>query len=230
MCSEQTFGWVIKVLAGKAGGGLWPACLAVYGFFLLLLPACQRPLAEAGSPLAVAADTTLYGMFAYMADAAVFVRCRDGKRFPVLMEGAFGVLEKNYLQLTGDEAGRRVLLACHGRFIGQAAERAEESMAAGLLVDTVFSLSTTLSCADHPVGWAGKYRRWQEQSLFVPCGKDEELPIASGGPEAVLRVMWEEQALAADRSLYVELEGVRRPDGQLQLTRIRMVTFDIDCQ
>jgi hypothetical protein len=187
-------------------------------------------VARAAGPLAAAADTTLYGMFAYMADAAVFVRCSDGKRFPVLTEGKFEALERSYLQLTGEEAGRRVLLACHGRLVRRAAESAEEGMAEGLQVDTVFSLSATLSCADKPVDWAGKYRWRQGESLFWPCGEEEEVRVAAGGPEAILRAAWSERGLSPDRPVYVELEGVRGSDGQLYPTRIRKIVFGFDCQ
>jgi hypothetical protein len=219
-----------KELVRRAGPGLWPACLVACVFFSQLLPACQRPVARAAGPLAAAADTTLYGMFAYMADAAVFVRCSDGKRFPVLMEGKFEALERSYLQLTGEEAGRRVLLACHGRLVRRAAEPAEEVMAEGLRVDTVFSLNATLSCADEPVSWAGKYRWRQGESLFLPCGEEEEVRVAAGGPEATLRAAWSERGLLPDRPVYVELEGVRGSDGQLYPTRIRKIVFDFDCQ
>ena len=228
MNGEQTFGQQKKEFAGKAAAGLWYACLVVWVIFFQLLSGCQRPVAKAVVPLA-AADTTLYGMFAYMADAAIFIRCSDGKRFPVVMEGKFSELERSYLQLVGEEAGRRVLLACHGQLDSRPAAPAEEGIGGGLRIDTVFSLSATLSCADQLAVWAGKCRWQQGVLLFLPCGEKEELRIAGGIPEAALRAAWGKYVHSSDGALYVELEGVRRP-AELYPTRIRMIAINDDCQ
>ena len=229
MNGEQTFGQLKKGLAGKANAGLWYVCLAVCVVVFQLLSGCQRPAAKAVIPLAASADTTLYGMFAYMADAAIFIRCSDGRRFPVVMEGKFSELERSYLQLVGEAAGRRVLLACHGRLDSRPAAPAEEGIGGGLRVDTIFSLSASLSCTDQLAVWAGKCRWQQGVLLFLPCGEKEELRIAAGIPEAALRAAWEKYVHSADGSLYVELEGVRRP-AELQPTRIRMIAINNDCQ
>ena len=224
---EQRLGQLKKKLTGKAGVGLWPCCLAACAFFLQLLPACQRPAAEAAKTLVISTDTTLYGMFAYMADAAIFIRCSDGSRFPVAMEEKFGQLERGYLQLVGEEAGRSVLLACHGRLVSRPA--AEEGRGERLLVDTVYSLSTELDCRDRPVRWEGKYWRQQEESLFLPCGSDEALRISGGITELALRMIWEKNAGSVDETLYVDMEGVKKPDGWLYPTRILTIAVDNDC-
>ena len=226
---KQRLGQLKKRLTGKAGAGLWPGCLAACAVFLQLLPACQRPAAEAAKTLMIGTDTTLYGMFAYMADAAIFVRCSDGRRFPVVMEEKFGQLERSYLQLVGEEGGRRVLLACHGRLVSRPTESAAKGVGESLLVDTVFSLSTELDCRDRPVRWVGKYWRRQEESLFLPCGSDEVLRIAGGSTESTLGMIWDKDAGSVGEAWYVDMEGVKRPDGRLYPTRILTIAVDNDC-
>ena len=60
----------------------------------------------------------LTGMFTYMADAAMFMDCRSGRRFPVAMEGAYIDLERAYTQ-SQDEPGQALQVAVRGRYLGR---------------------------------------------------------------------------------------------------------------
>ena len=55
------------------------------------------------------------GLFAYMADAALFTECGTGRSFPVAMEGDYLALERAYLQ-AGETAGQAQLVTLDGRF------------------------------------------------------------------------------------------------------------------
>jgi copper homeostasis protein (lipoprotein) len=54
------------------------------------------------------------GMFQYMADAATFVECQTGRRWPVAMEAAFRDLEKAYLAAQR-QPGEELMVAFEGR-------------------------------------------------------------------------------------------------------------------
>lgn len=58
---------------------------------LLMLAGCTRPVPAPSPP------PVLTGQFTYLADAAGFTDCADGRRYPVAMEGAYLELERSYL-------------------------------------------------------------------------------------------------------------------------------------
>jgi len=60
--------------------------------------------------------TELEGMFRYMADAALFRDCRDGKTYPVSMEGQYIDLERAYSN-SGIEPGAEIMTNVHGRLL-----------------------------------------------------------------------------------------------------------------
>jgi uncharacterized lipoprotein YbaY len=81
----------------------------------LLLVAVEGS-AEAGRDAAVhVAGVELEGMFRYLADAARFRDCRDGRSVPVAMEGAFAELKNAYFN-SGINAGEEIFARVTGRF------------------------------------------------------------------------------------------------------------------
>jgi len=58
----------------------------------------------------------LRGLYAYMADAAIFNECRTGKRYPVSLEAAHIDMEQAYLGLAKDNPGAPLLATLEGRF------------------------------------------------------------------------------------------------------------------
>jgi copper homeostasis protein (lipoprotein) len=58
----------------------------------------------------------LRGMYAYMADAAIFNECLTGRRFPVSIEAAHIDVERAYMALTKDNPGSPLLVSLTGRF------------------------------------------------------------------------------------------------------------------
>lgn len=92
-------------------------------------------------------DTTdvLHGMFAYMADAAIFVNCADGKRYPVAMEAGYLPLERKYTTEMAEEAGKRVLLTATGSIAPRPTVDGEGEVPT-LVVKQMLSLSRDASC------------------------------------------------------------------------------------
>jgi copper homeostasis protein (lipoprotein) len=62
----------------------------------------------------------LTGMFTYMADTAMFMDCRNGRRFPVAMEGAYIDLERAYMN-SGKESGQAIQAVVRGRYLARPA-------------------------------------------------------------------------------------------------------------
>jgi heat shock protein HslJ len=91
------------------------------------------------------AAKTMKGMFAYMADAASFINCADGKRYPVAMEGSFPELERQYRQVMGDNAGQRALLTAKG-YLAKRNKMEGAGTTPTLVVDQVISLSKDGGC------------------------------------------------------------------------------------
>lgn len=60
------------------------------------------------------ASNALEGMFRYMADAAVFMECQSGQRWPVAMEGAYKELESAYVQ-TRKQPGEELKVDLQGQ-------------------------------------------------------------------------------------------------------------------
>ncbi len=76
----------------------------------------EAPAQGNGEPTGMA----LEGMFRYMADAALFRDCRDGKTYPVSMEGQYLELERAYLN-SGIEPGSEIMASVQGRLLGASA-------------------------------------------------------------------------------------------------------------
>jgi heat shock protein HslJ len=91
------------------------------------------------------AGMELKGMFQYMADAALFRDCRDGKTYPVAMEGQYPELEVAYLN-SGIEAGTEVMVTLHGRLLTRPSMEGNSSEI-NLIVDTFNKLSPDETCA-----------------------------------------------------------------------------------
>jgi len=62
-------------------------------------------------------DNNLFkGYFSYMADAGLFIDCKDQKRYPVAKEGDFLKLEEEYLKVVKN-GGEKILVAINGEII-----------------------------------------------------------------------------------------------------------------
>lgn len=59
-------------------------------------------------------ENTMSGLFTYMADAALFEDCVDGRRYPVAMEAGYVELERAYLGAR-TEPGAPLLVIFEGR-------------------------------------------------------------------------------------------------------------------
>jgi len=79
------------------------------GFLFFGTIGCSEQLSTEVTPtdqmaeVSVEADATpdeerMYGLFVYMADAAVFEGCSSGRRYPVAMEAGYLELERAYLE------------------------------------------------------------------------------------------------------------------------------------
>ncbi|MFC1719943.1 META domain-containing protein [Pseudomonadota bacterium] len=87
----------------------------------------------------------LEGMFRYMADAASFRDCRNGKTYPVSMEGQYIELEHAYLN-SGIEPGSEVLIHVQGRLLSRESMEGNTSVIM-MIPDTFNSLDPDNSCA-----------------------------------------------------------------------------------
>ena len=73
------------------------------------------PSANLEPPPSEESSVELTGMYNYMADAALFVDCATGKRYPVSMEADNLALEKAYLSLQ-TEPNERILVTLRGHY------------------------------------------------------------------------------------------------------------------
>ena len=116
---------------------------AVSMLFALVLSACikqQEPVVNETAPAddAIQSDSpgmALEGMFRYMADAALFRDCRNGKAFPVAMEAKYIDLERAYLE-SRVEAGSEVMVRLRGRYLERPPMEGDQ-MEVQLIVDEV---------------------------------------------------------------------------------------------
>ena len=78
-------------------------------------PSGPPPSADLEPPPNEESSVELTGMYNYMADAAVFVDCATGKRYPVSMEADNLALEKAYLS-TQTEPNQQLLVSLRGHY------------------------------------------------------------------------------------------------------------------
>ena len=91
-----------------------------------------------------APDAEFEGMFRYMADAALFRDCRDGRIFPVAMEGAYTELERAYLN-SGIEAGGELFARLTGH-LQQRPSMEGNNSEVNLIVDKLQNIDANGSC------------------------------------------------------------------------------------
>lgn len=98
----------------KQRSRLLPALLLTFPLGL----ACGRVAPESATLDAPPGDeggSQLTGMYSYMADAALFVDCSTGERFPVAMEADSLAMERAYLSVRSEPA-ELVLVTLTGRY------------------------------------------------------------------------------------------------------------------
>ena len=98
---------------------------ALFVLTVLLLTACNKHQDPVVSETDRTPGTALEGMFRYMADAAIFRDCHDGKEFPVAMESNYIDLERAYLENRG-EPGSEVLVRLRGRYLERPAMEGDQ--------------------------------------------------------------------------------------------------------
>lgn len=177
-------------------------------------PAARTTAAAAPSWRLPEPDPALQGMFAYMADAAVFISCTDKKRYPVAMEAGFVELERAYLSLMGDDAGRQALLVAKGGI------RSRDKMdgrgkTPTVVVDAVYSLHRDVNCTADIRRLAGDYALDGGQARFKDCADGKGYVAHS---EAALRA-YRALKLPSGAAVYAELEGFTDANG-LHITRL----------
>ena len=87
----------------------------------------------------------LEGMFRYLADAAIFRDCLDGRSYPVAMEGEYIELERAYLN-SGIVGGGEIFVRLRGRYLERPAmEQGNNEI--NLIVDKVKVTDLKSSCA-----------------------------------------------------------------------------------
>lgn len=96
------------------------------------------------------AEVSLFmsGEFSYLADAASFRECRSGARYPVLMEGDYLALERQYLALRkqlGEQAPSSLLVSMDGSIVNRRVMESE-GPSQSLRVDKFTSLLPRSHC------------------------------------------------------------------------------------
>jgi uncharacterized lipoprotein YbaY/heat shock protein HslJ len=122
----------------------------------LLLVQVAEPDQPAPASRSSDAGMDLEGMFRYLADAATFRDCRDGRTYPVAMEGEYKELERAYLN-SGISGGEELFIRVRGRYLQRSAMEQSKSEI-NLIVDKVDIVDPQGSCApSHPVPLRNTY-------------------------------------------------------------------------
>lgn len=193
----------------------------------------QRPEVKRSSMrLEDKSDNVFSGDFAYMADAAYFINCSTGNRYSVVMEGAFIDLEKAYLKLVGEDAGKPVYIVVEGELRPNSGKE-EGRMKGSLKVTKVIGLTDEVSCASVISKLGGMYTSSLGIGTFTNCKGNEIYAVQSSGAFAALNKAYLEAVSVEGKSIYVELYGFRKPikaetDGSPQtgLVVTRVIGFD----
>ena len=104
----------------------------------------NSPASDTAESVEPSSDRHRTGRFTYMADAAMFEDCRNGKRFPVAMEGGYLELERAYLN-SGIEPGSPIVVEVEGRYLERPSMEGNHNKVS-LIVDTFIALSDEKSC------------------------------------------------------------------------------------
>ena len=144
----------------------------------LLLVAVEAPARPGGDAEGTAAGVELEGMFRYMADAALFRDCRDGRSFPVAMEGAYLEVERAYLN-SGIEAGSELFIRVTGRLLKRPAMEGNKSEI-NLIVDKLDAIDADQTC--DPTETAELLDTYWKLIEI----NSQQLAAPEGGPEAHL--------------------------------------------
>jgi copper homeostasis protein (lipoprotein) len=104
----------------------------------------NSPASDTAESVEPSSDRHRTGRFTYMADAAMFEDCSNGKRFPVAMEGGYLELERAYLN-SRDEPGKPVVVVVEGRFLERPSMEGNRNIV-NLIVDSFIAVSDEKSC------------------------------------------------------------------------------------
>ena len=177
-------------------------------------------------------DNVFSGDFAYMADAAYFINCSTGSRYSVVMEGAFIDLEKAYLKLVGEEAGKPVYIVVEGELRPNSGKE-EGRMKGSLKVSKVIGLTDEASCASVISKLGGMYTSSLGIGTFTNCKGNEIYAVQPSGAFEGLNKAYLDAVSVEGKSIYVELYGFRKPikaeaEGapQTGLVVTRVIGFD----
>jgi heat shock protein HslJ len=140
----------------------------------------------------------VHGMFAYLADAALFIHCADGRRYPVAMEEDYLNLERAYLDLVGESAGQRVLLTARAGWQERPAMEGSGAEKA-LIVHEVYSLTNLADCTAEREVLSGPCQPAGNSYLLEDCATGKFYPV-----------QWH-VALPFAGQAYIQAEGVWLP-------------------
>lgn len=154
----------------------------------LLLVGVEAPAKPDRDARETATGIELEGMFSYMADAARFRDCRDGRSLPVAMEGAYIELERAYLN-SGIEAGSELFVRVTGRVLERPSMEGNRSEF-NLIIDKLESVDPDGSCdPTEPAELHSTYWKLLEVS-------GQRVVTPEGGPEAHLTLAPAESRVA----------------------------------
>jgi uncharacterized lipoprotein NlpE involved in copper resistance len=146
------------------------------------------------------------GEFAYMADAAYFINCSTGNRYSVAFQDAFIDLEKAYLKLTGEEAGKRVYAVLDGEFTNKPKEEGD-LMKGTLIVKKLVSLSDEASCESVVRRMGGMYASLEDAGTFKDCRNKQQFSVEHSGAFAALEEAYATASNGSGTPAYVEFYG-----------------------
>lgn len=184
----------------------------------------DKPKTDESSPWKVdVEDNTMSGEFAYMADAAVFIDCKTGERFGVVMEGAFKEMENTYQKTMGDDAGKRAYTVLEGR-ITKSQQRLRTIYPSKLV-----SMTKEASCKTDVQRMGGEFVYFADAAIFMDCATQTSYNVAATGARMTLEKEYLKVKESDGERVYVELEGFlipakskssRGPQGTLHATKV----------
>lgn len=123
-------------------------------------------------------EPVVRGMFRYMADAALIINCEDGQRYPVAMAAGFPKLERAYLDLMGEDAGRAAYLTAKANW-----EERDKMEGGGqektLVVEEWISLTREADCETERMILMGTYTPGENDApaRFQTCDSGDTYPV-----------------------------------------------------
>lgn len=169
----------------------------------------QKPAAQRGNFRLEDNTGNIYsGEFAYMADAAYFVNCSTEKKYSVLMQEAFPELEKAYLKVMGENAGKRAYIVVEGA-LKSTPTGEEGKMGGALTVSKVHSVIGDKNCNSVMVKMGGMFASYEGVATFKECKSGGVYTVINDGTFESLEAAYKKE-MEEGKNIYVELYGYRK--------------------